>query len=129
MRLLLDTHIFIWWNTDASLLTSTARALCADRNNTLILSLVSIWEMQIKSQLGKLTFNVPLPELIESQQRVNGLEILPITPQHIYALSHLPLHHKDPFDRLLIAQSQVEKLSLITADGVFGQYDDLALLG
>jgi len=123
MRLLIDTHIFIWWNGSLSLLAPQVRALCEDRSNTLILSLASVWEMQIKYQLGKLTFNQPLAEIIISQQRANGVEVLPITAQHIYALQDLPSHHKDPFDRLLIAQANIEKIALVTADPVFQQYD------
>lgn len=79
MRLLLDTHIFIWWNANLELLSPAVRSLCENQENTLVLSLASIWEMQIKSQLGKLTFNQRLSEIIESQQRANGLELLPIT--------------------------------------------------
>lgn len=123
MRLLIDTHIFIWWNGNLNLLAPQTRALCEDRSNTLILSLASVWEMQIKYQLGKLTFNQPLAEIIISQQRANGVEVLPITAQHIYALQDLPSHHKDPFDRLLIAQANIEKIALVTADPVFQQYD------
>lgn len=123
MRLLLDTHIFIWWNGDLSRLSPQARSLCEDKTNTLVLSLASIWEMQIKYQLGKLTFNQPLPDVIARQQQANALEILPITVEHIYALQNLPAHHKDPFDRLLIAQANVEKITLISADDVFHQYD------
>lgn len=128
MRLLLDTHLFIWWNGNLGLLSPQVRALCENKDNTLVLSLASIWEMQIKSQLDKLTFNEPLAEVVESQQRANGLELLPITTEHIYALQDLPSPHKDPFDRLLIAQAIVEKIALVTADAVFQQYD-VELLG
>jgi PIN domain nuclease of toxin-antitoxin system len=128
MRILLDTHIFIWWNGDLGLLSSSARSLCEDQENTLALSLASIWEMQIKRQLGKLTFNRPLPEIIQSQQRANGIELLPITTEHIFALQNLPAHHRDPFDRILIAQAHVERISLITADPAFRQYE-VKLLG
>ena len=123
MRLLLDTHIFIWWNGNLDLLSPAARSLCEDKGNTLVLSLASIWEMQIKYQLGKLTFNQSLPEIIQSQQRDNGVELLSITTEHIYALQKLPTHHRDPFDRLLIAQANAEQLPLITADSAFHQYE------
>lgn len=121
MKILLDTHIFIWWNGDLERLSPPTRALCEDKSNTLILSLASVWEMQIKSQLGKLTFNQPLPKLIESQQN-QGVELLPVTAQHIYALQHLLAHHRDPFDRILIAQAKIEKLLLVTVDPLFQQY-------
>lgn len=127
MRVLLDTHIFIWWNGNMDLLSSAARSLCEDKGNTLVLSLAGIWEMQIKSQLGKLTFNQPLSEIIQSQQH-NGVELLSITAEHIYALQNLPAHHRDPFDRLLIAQANVEQMPLLTADPAFHQYE-VRLLG
>jgi PIN domain nuclease of toxin-antitoxin system len=122
MNLLLDTHIFIWWDSDPDQLSPPARALCEDESNTLFLSMASVWEMQIKHQLGKLTFHRPLAEIIQSQQLANGLQFLPIALTHIYALSVLPHHHKDPFDRLIIAQAQVEKLALVSMDAVFRQY-------
>lgn len=128
MKVLLDTHIFIWWNGDLNLLSPVARSLCEDKENTLVLSLVSIWEMQIKSQLGKLTFHQPLPEIIQSQQRDNDLELLPITAEHVYALQDLTAFHRDPFDRLLIAQANVEQMPLISADAIFRQYE-VDLLG
>lgn len=122
MRLLLDTHTFIWWAIRKERLSPTAIGLCEDRNNDLFLSMVSLWEMQLKTQLGKLQFKLPLNELIEAQQRINGLQLLPIEPQHIYALSQLPFHHKDPFDRLLVAQAITEKLPLISADPTLSAY-------
>ena len=128
MRILLDTHIFIWWNGDLALLSTQARALCENKENTLVLSLASIWEMQIKYQLGKLTFHQSLPEIIQSQQQNNGLELLTVTTEHIYALQDLPAHHRDPFDRILIAQANVEKMPLLTADSAFHQYT-VKLLG
>lgn len=128
MRVLLDTHVFIWWNGNLDMLSPVARSLCEDRENALVLSLASIWEMQIKNQLGKLTFNQPLHEIVQSQQMGNGVELLPIKTEHIYALQHLPAHHRDPFDRLLIAQARVEQIPLITSDPIFHQYE-VKLLG
>ncbi len=78
--------------------------------------------MQLKTQLGKLQFKLPLAELIEAQQRINGLRLLPIEPQHIYPLSQLPFHHKDPFDRLLVAQAITENLPLISGDPTLSAY-------
>ncbi len=121
-RLMLDTHIFIWWNGSSIELSPSARALCADKNNQLILSMASIWEMQIKYQLGKLNFINPLTEVIRLQQENNGLEILPIRLAHIYALSGLPHHHRDPFDRLIIAQARVENIAILSADEIFSEY-------
>lgn len=122
MRLLLDTHAFIWWAIQKERLSPTAIGLCEDRNNDLYLSMVSLWEMQLKTQLGKLQFKLSLNELIEAQQRINGLQLLSIEPQHIYALGQLPFHHKDPFDRLLVAQAITESLPLISADPTLSAY-------
>ncbi len=128
MRILLDTHIFLWWDNDPDHLLAQAKNLCQDPANTLVLSVVSVWEMQIKQQLGKLTLRLPLSELIEDQQKTNGVEILPISLVHVLALETLPLHHKDPFDRLLIAQSRSEGIGLLSVDPIFKQYA-VTLLG
>ncbi len=122
MKLLLDTHTFIWWFDEPEKLTAKALALLADRNHSLILSIASAWEMQIKIQLGKLKFAVPLRELIETQEQTNGLKMLPVGLEHVLALDALPPHHKDPFDRLLIAQANVEDASLVSGDPVFSSY-------
>jgi PIN domain nuclease of toxin-antitoxin system len=122
MRLLLDTHTFIWWDSDPEKLSSKALALCQDRSNTILLSVVSVWEMQIKSQLGKLKLKSPLREVVESQCKTNGLEVLPIDLEHVLALQTLPTPHKDPFDRLLIAQANAEKAILVSNDPLFEQY-------
>lgn len=122
MNLLLDTHIFLWWDGPFHLLSPQTRTLCSDPNNVLFLSMASLWEMQIKVQLGKMSFQHSLSKTIQDQQQNNGLRILPITLQHVYALDTLPLHHKDPFDRLIIAQAQAENMTLLSADAIFKQY-------
>jgi len=122
MRLLLDTHTFIWWDNEPDKLSTRVRDLCQDPNNRLILSVVSIWEMQIKSQLGKLTLNQSLADLVERQQDRNQIEILAIKLPHVLALNELPSHHKDPFDRLLIAQANIEDALLLSKDAVFSAY-------
>jgi PIN domain nuclease of toxin-antitoxin system len=122
MKLLLDTHAFIWWDSQSSKLSSQVLSLCQDRANTVLLSVVSVWEMQIKLQLGKLRLNLPLATLIESQQRTNGIEVLPIILDHVLELDNLPAQHKDPFDRLLIAQARVEDAILISNDPIFTDY-------
>jgi PIN domain nuclease of toxin-antitoxin system len=94
----------------------------ADSTNDLILSVVSIWELQLKIQLGKLKLSQPLIELVESQQETNGLQVLSHELPHVLALDTLPLHHKDPFDRLLIAQSIVADLTLVTANDKLSAY-------
>ncbi|NTW04407.1 MAG: type II toxin-antitoxin system VapC family toxin [Oscillochloris sp.] len=88
----------------------------------LYLSLISIWEIQIKVQLGKLALPLPLPDLVAEQQRVNGIQLFLIEIAHIYALQNLPYHHRDPFDRLIIAQATVAGLTIVTADQAFAGY-------
>jgi PIN domain nuclease of toxin-antitoxin system len=122
MKLLLDTHTFIWWAIQKARLSAAALAAMQNTQNQLMLSIASLWEMQLKTQLGKLHFNLPLSQLIEDQQRINGLQLLPIEPVHIYALGQLPYHHKDPFDRLLIAQTLTENLLMVSADPAFTAY-------
>jgi PIN domain nuclease of toxin-antitoxin system len=121
MRLLLDTHAFIWWDKDPAKLSPRVLALCQDPINTLALSLASVWEMQIKTQLGKLQLRIPLKTMITEQQ-ANGIQILPVTLVHILALEGMPRHHGDPFDRMLIAQSNTEGMSFVSRDPFFGSY-------
>ncbi len=122
MRLLLDTHVFIWWDSEPARLSPRVLALCQDRENTLLLSVVSAWEIQVKLQLGRLKLHMPLADLIKGQQETNALEVLPIRLDHVLALDALPAHHKDPFDRLLLAQSTVEDVVLVSKDSVFTDY-------
>ncbi len=122
MNLLLDTHVLIWSTGNPERLSENVRNLLLDTNNSWVVSIASIWEIQIKYQLGKLNLSLPLPNLIETQQRVNKLRILPIELGHIYALDGLPNHHRDPFDRIVIAQAIVESIPLLSADTVFDAY-------
>jgi PIN domain nuclease of toxin-antitoxin system len=122
MKILLDTHAFIWWDGNVAKLSSKALQVCQDPENTLVLSTVSIWEMQIKHQIGKLKLNLPLHDIVEAQQKTNGIEVLPVIPPHVFALTSLPLYHKDPFDRLIIAQAKVEKAALLSCDSAVQQY-------
>ena len=122
MRLLLDTHVFLWWATLSVRLSPQLRTLCEDERNTLLLSVVSVWEIQIKAQLGKLDLARPLPDLIRRQQNTNDVVVLPVNLEHVLALDGLPLYHKDPFDRLLIAQALVEDTTLLSVDEAFRPY-------
>lgn len=122
MRLLLDTHTLLWWATDRARLSPAALAVCEDASNVLLLSVVSVWEMQIKAQLGKLTLTIPLATLIDREVNTNGMTLLPVELEHVLALDTLPAYHKDPFDRLLIAQAQLEGATLVTTDSVFARY-------
>jgi PIN domain nuclease of toxin-antitoxin system len=123
MRVLLDTHVFIWWNSDNSKLSPKVQQLIEDENNEIVLSVVSAWEIQIKAQLGKLpVLPASLNTIISRQQNDNGLVILPVRLPHVFALDGLPFHHKDPFDRMLIAQALSENLPFVTHDAVMSQY-------
>lgn len=122
MRYLLDTHTFIWWDSKKVKLSQKVLKICQNLENTLILSVASVWEMQIKSQLGKLTLKVPLSTIIENQVDSNNLQVLPIQLPHILALENLPHHHRDPFDRLLIAQANVENAAILSRDPLLSQY-------
>lgn len=122
MRILLDTHTFIWWDIEPGRLSSRALALCQNPANRLVLSVASVWEMEIKIQLNKLHFAQPLADMLAEQQDKNNLEILPITLLHALAIETLPLFHKDPFDRLLIAQAKVEVMPFISRDPEFAVY-------
>lgn len=122
MKLLLDTHVFLWLNFEPEKLSDRIMSMCSCSGNQLYLSMVSPWEIQIKQQLGKLKFQSPLSRLINIQIEQNDLNLLPIKLNHIYALCDLPHIHKDPFDRLLIAQSRVESMKLVSIDKKFQHY-------
>ena len=121
MRILLDTHIFYWLFYDQHRLPSAARRILDDADAVFV-SAVSLWEIAIKVRVGKLKANIP--ELISSLEAANLIE-LPVLARHTPLVSILPLHHADPFDRLLIAQSMVEPLHLLTADPQLRQYSEL----
>lgn len=123
MKLLLDTHTFIWWDREPDLIPSTTLTLMQQDDSQLIVSIASLWEIQIKTQIGKLTLQAPLSEIITQQQIENGIILLPITLPHILELDNLPQHHKDPFDRLLVAQCRRESATLVSRDTLFKQYD------
>jgi PIN domain nuclease of toxin-antitoxin system len=118
MRLLLDTHAFIWWDSDPAKLSAVALGALRDPASTVWLSSVSVWEMIIKAQLGRLSLRLPLPDIV-AQQQVNGLQVLPVTLPHVLAIEGLPPVHKDPFDRLLMAQVIVEGAEFVSSDQVF----------
>ncbi|MBA3869404.1 MAG: type II toxin-antitoxin system VapC family toxin [Anaerolineae bacterium] len=122
MKLLLDTHVFLWWYGERAKLSPKVLALCEDVTNDLYLSLASLWEIQIKLQIGKLKLSDPLDQILAYELHINSLKLLPIHATHIYGLANLPAHHRDPFDRILIAQAQVESLTLLTQDTLITQY-------
>jgi PIN domain nuclease of toxin-antitoxin system len=120
MRQLLDTHTFIWFVMGDPRISVSIRVQIENNDN--LLSIASIWEMAIKSSIGKLNFGVTFDEFIQHQIIMNGIELLPIKIDHITVVATLPLHHRDPFDRLLIAQSIVENISIVSADKIFDLY-------
>ncbi|HMJ65206.1 MAG TPA: type II toxin-antitoxin system VapC family toxin [Candidatus Binatia bacterium] len=122
MKLLLDTHAFIWWDDDPSRLGAEALAACTNPANELLLSAASVWEMQIKASLGKLQIRRPLSVLIADQQQRNGLQVLPITLEHVLNLDELATHHKDPFDRLIVSTAKLESCQIVSHDRVIARY-------
>ena len=122
MELLLDTHSFLWFIMGSSRLSKKARDLMEDTNNEKLLSIASLWEMAIKLSLGRLTLAEPFEVLIPQQLRLNGIELLNIEIEHVATVAALPFYHRDPFDRLLVAQCMVERLPLLSADGNMDNY-------
>jgi PIN domain nuclease of toxin-antitoxin system len=122
MNIIIDTHVFIWLDTQPEKISTTAMEICKNSHNQLYMSIASVWEMQIKMQLGKLKLDMQLNEMIEVQQQENDLNILNIYLKHIYQLQALPSHHNDPFDRIIIAQSLLENMPIISADNKFKSY-------
>ena len=122
MRLLLDTHAFLWFIMGSANLSASARVLIENPANERLLSVASLWEIAIKTSLGKLTLSAPFDELIPAQLKLNGIDLLNIKVDHLSRLTTLPFHHRDPFDRLVIAQALVEMLTVISLDGAFDTY-------
>jgi PIN domain nuclease of toxin-antitoxin system len=119
---LLDTHAFLWWLADSPKLGRKARAALADRNSSVLVSAASIWEMAIKSSLGKLRMRkMDAHKLAELPKRC-GFGELPISAAHAATVNDLAFHHHDPFDRMLVAQALVDNLVIVTADDTLGKY-------
>lgn len=123
MRLLLDTQSWLWMQVNPERFHPDVRDLLVDETNDLVLSAASSWEIAIKYALGKLPLPEPPRDYVVSRMRYGGVEPLPISHTHALQVADLPPHHRDPFDRLLVAQSQLEKLSLLTSDAIFEHYD------
>lgn len=122
MRLLLDTHAFLWFILDDPRLSAKADALIADPNNHIEISPASYWEIAIKISIGKYSLPEPYQDFMEREIAVNRFRILPIQPSHTAALTNMPFHHRDPFDRLIMAQASVEKVPLVSGDEAFDAY-------
>ena len=123
MRAILDTHVFLWWNMDDPQLSATLREIISDGRNELYLSAVSTWEIAIKAGRGRLILPAPPPAYVPDRLILHGFQPLPISLSHALHVYSLPDHHRDPFDRLLIAQAQLEDIPILTADPIMARYD------
>ncbi|MCC7507586.1 MAG: type II toxin-antitoxin system VapC family toxin [Saprospiraceae bacterium] len=121
MKYLLDSHALLWFSADAVELSEKARSLILDASDEIVVSMASFWEISIKNALGKLRVDGGLYALSDVGQK-NGFEILSIQFNHIALINKLPFHHRDPFDRMLIAQAIAEEMDIISADFIFDQY-------
>ena len=122
MNVLLDTHAFLWAVTDDERLTPSARAVFADSANNLFLSVVSMWEIVLKAHAGKLYLKGSMARFFADQLARNSLSALDVSSRHVLRVAELPRLHRDPFDRLLVAQAQVENMLLLTADAQIARY-------
>lgn len=122
MNLLLDLHIFLWLVREPQRLPTTVAAALPNGNNQRYLSIASIWELQIKANTGKIALPSSVQQFVTEQIILNNIQSVPILEQHIWRLAELPLHHRDPFDRILIAQAIQEDFTLVTVDAFFAAY-------
>jgi PIN domain nuclease of toxin-antitoxin system len=123
MRLLLDTHVFIWMHAAPERLSKKARELLVDADQKLFLSVASAWELGIKVARGQLSLPNDLEEYVLSRSSAARIAILPIELSHVFEAAALPAHHRDPFDRMLVAQARVEDLTLISGDPWLSRYE------
>ncbi|MEL6438848.1 MAG: type II toxin-antitoxin system VapC family toxin [Cyanobacteria bacterium J06621_8] len=122
MNLLLDTHIFLWFINDNPRLSDRITDLIENENNVCHLSIASLWEMSIKYNLGKLTLKPNYDEFIQQEVVASSIQLLNIELEHLKINATLPFHHRDPFDRLIIAQSIAENIPIISLDSAFDKY-------
>ncbi len=122
MNYLLDTHTFLWWITDDERLSQRVKELIVDGQNRLFISAISGLEIAIKAQIGRLELPPNQIEFVQEQVAINAFLNLPLQLKHTLQVYTLPMHHRDPFDRVLIAQSQIEEMPLITADPIMQRY-------
>ena len=122
MTALLDTHAFLWWVTDFERLPAQVRDIISAPDNEIFLSVVSVWEIAIKARLGKIRLPSHATQFLLENTAENDFRSLSIERRHAVNLVDLPLHHRDPFDRMLISQSQVEQLPILTGDRSFARY-------
>ena len=123
MKVLLDTHTFLWWITDDPKLSLRVRGIISEGENEIFISAATGWEIAIKSQIGRLKLPDEPQRFILEQLKINGMKSLPIEMRHALHVSTLPAYHQDPFDRILIAQAQMEDLPVLSADPEIGKYE------
>jgi len=128
VKLLLDTQCWLWWFAQPERLSEEAITNIVDETNELWFSVASVWEIGIKVAIGKLRLPESLDNYVSSRMRQLGARSLAITATHALRAASLPLHHRDPFDRMLIAQAQLEDMLLVSADAMLRQYDDVSIL-
>jgi len=121
MQYLIDTHVFLWFVSNSKELSQTAKSLIEDETNEIFISIASLWEISIKTALGKLIIYGKYASVIDDLTD-NSIEILPINFAHTVQQNNLPFHHKDPFDRIIISQAIVENMNFISADAIFNNY-------
>lgn len=122
MRFLLDTHVFLWWISDDARLSVAARGIISDPENDLFLSAASGWEIAVKAGLGRLKLPDDLESFIAEQLAANAIHPLPVHMRHALHTRILPEYHRDPFDRLLIAQARLESIPILSADPLIARY-------
>jgi PIN domain nuclease of toxin-antitoxin system len=122
MRVLIDTHIFIWYIQNSERLPSSIATYINDGRNDILLSIASVWEMAIKQSTGKLNLGLPYASFIAEQMRLNSIELLSLRLYHLEVVTTMPFHHRDPFDRILIAQAMLENIGIVSADSIFSSY-------
>jgi len=125
LRILLDTHTFMWFINGNPNLSVYARRHIENPENRRLLSTASLWEMAIKVSIGKLRIGLPFRELYTVHISGNAVDVLEMTPEHLDILKTLPFHHKDPFDRLIIAQSIAENIPILSRDELFDDYENV----
>lgn len=128
MKLLLDTHVWLWWHLAPDRLAASVRDRIGDEDSDVFFSTVSTWELAVKIAAGKLQLPRPIEVMVPEALVADHMQTLPVHNHHCFELATLPMHHRDPFDRMLVAQARQEKMTLVTADSALGRYDvDLLL--
>lgn len=122
MRVLLDTHTFLWWIIDDTHMSSRVRDIMSNSSNELFFSAASCWEIAIKANIGRITLPDKPHVFVVEQMALNMIQGLPVQISHALHVFNLPHHHRDPFDRIIIAQAQLEKLPILTSDSLISKY-------